>query len=333
MRLERIQHFGIIGGGAWGTAIAILAAHNIPNVLMWTREEVVANEINQYHTNSRYLKNCLLPINISATTEILALNNCEAVVLAVPAQSIREVAQIFADSYYQQHSKKYSGAIIIAAKGIEVSTDYLLSQVVEEICPKAQIAILSGPNFAHEIALGNALATASLACQNQDLGKKLITALTTDSFKAIWSSDVIGVQLCGALKNVLAIGCGCLRGIYRNNDNPHAAILTAGIKEIARLLEAMGGMPQTLFIPAGIGDIVLTCYGEKSRNMSFGQRLATNEITDPTQTVEGKDTAKAVQKLIKKYNLNLPIISAIYQVLHKSAKPSLIVEALKDSSV
>lgn len=306
---------GVIGGGAWGTALAALSAEQ-GETLLWARNADVVAMVNRDHANAAYLPEVTLPAGLRATAELRDLRDCGALVLAVPAQSLRDFGTRIAKDL-PGHAP-----VVIASKGIEMATGLLPSDVLAAVLPNRPLAILTGPNFASEVARGLP-AAATLACADTALGERLMQRLGRPTFRPYLSDDVTGAQIGGAMKNVLAIACGIVIG-RRLGDNARAALITRGLAEMTRLGLAMGAKRETLMGLSGLGDLVLTCSGPQSRNLSLGIALGEgktlDEIMAGRRTVaEGVHTARALQVLAKQKNVELPICAAVDAVLHRDA--------------
>lgn len=304
---------GVIGAGSWGTALAITAGRAGSEVILWSRNENIAEEINTKRLNSKYLGTALIHENIKATSDITEILACDAIIFVVPAQSLREI--VCSLSQFGEGIP-----LVICSKGIEQESLSLMSNVVAEYFPKNPIAILSGPNFADEIAKGLP-ACATLACKDKNVADKIISMIGNKLFRLYYSDDAIGAQIGGAVKNVLAIACGIAigRGL---GENARAALVTRGIAEIGRLCAKIGGKPETLMGLSGIGDINLTCTSEKSRNMHLGVEIGKGkflaEIMSDGKTVEGVATSKSVSMLAEKLGIEMPIANAVRAILHNN---------------
>jgi glycerol-3-phosphate dehydrogenase (NAD(P)+) len=309
-----IKKVGIIGGGAWGTALGVVAKQAGREVVICSRNEQVVKDINQHQVNSVYLKDIKLPSNLRATSNINDALNNDLLIITTPSQYFRTTCKQIRDS------NKPPTPIIICTKGIEQNTNMLMSEIVKEILPTHSVAILSGPNFAHEVAKG--LPTgATIASTNQELAEKINLALSSFYFRLYYSDDILSTQIVGAMKNVLAIGCGIVIG-KQLGENAKAVIITRGLAEIGRLCVAKGGKIETLLSLAGIGDVVLTCSSPTSRNTSFGLSLCQGKtlhdiMATNNTTVEGALTTKSVIELAEKLAVDLPICTAIYKVLYE----------------
>ena len=323
--MTTIEHIGVVGGGAWGTALAATAARAGRTVKLWAREEDVVASINDACENKRFLPGITLDPAISASTDAAALSTADLLLLAVPAQYLRSVAADFAE-----HMDR-AAPVVICAKGIELETGALMSDVAHDVMGDRPIAVLSGPTFAHEVARGLPSAVA-LACGDSALGKAVAAALGSATFRPYLSDDMIGVQIGGALKNIMAIAAGIAigRGL---GENARAAIMTRGFAEMVRLATAKGAKLKTLAGLSGLGDLVLTCSSTRSRNFSLGQALGEGEplhsiIEGRDSVAEGVTSAPAVVALGEKLAVDLPIAGAVDAVLHRGADIGETIAAL-----
>ena len=263
---ESFERIGIIGGGAWGTALAMVMQRAGRQPLLWAREAEVVLAINTRHENNFFLPGIELDPAIRATNNIADLAVCDAVLMVAPTQHARHLSKQFAKT-----SAASRAPILICAKGIEQKTGKLLSEIVAEELPNHPLAVLSGPSFATEVARDKPAAV-TLATKDTAIGEKLMQALGTKHFRIYLSDDIIGAQIGAAIKNVLAVACGIAAGC-RMGDNTRAALITRGLAEMMRLGAAMGAQPETLMGLSGLGDLVLTCSSLQSRNMSLGSAL------------------------------------------------------------
>lgn len=306
----------VIGAGAWGSALAIAASRTGVNVISYDINTQVVDAINTTHTNPTYLPGITFPTNISATTDLKEAVQVEAMILVVPAQIMAKACQSL-----QQAGLAKNIPLIICAKGIEQKTLRLMSQVIGEYFPANPLAVLSGPNFAIEVAKGFP-AAATLACEDEQIGHFLMQLLGRPDFRLYYSSDVIGAQVAGAIKNVLAIACGVALG-KGFGENTKATVMTRGMAEIKHLCIAMGGQAETLLGLCGMGDLSLTCNSLQSRNMSFGFALGQGISKEDyfkkhATTVEGAATAATIHAIAQKYQIEMPICEAVYKVLYEN---------------
>jgi glycerol-3-phosphate dehydrogenase (NAD(P)+) len=312
-----MQRIGIIGGGAWGTALALTARRAGRAVVLWAREAEVAAAINRDHVNASFLPGVPLDEDIRATTDLAeAAHDAEALLLVPPAQHLRALATALA-------AHLLSGVpAVICAKGIEEASGALLSEVAAACLPRTPLAVLSGPTFAGEVARGLPTAV-TLACTDAALGRRLIAALGTRSFRPYLADDVVGAQIGGAVKNVLAIACGIVTG-RKLGDNARAALVTRGLAEMVRLALAKGGKPETLMGLSGLGDLVLTCAGLQSRNHSLGVALGEGRalvdiLAERRSVAEGVTSAAAAAALSRALGVDMPITAAVDAILHRGA--------------
>ncbi len=305
-----IQTIGVVGAGSWGTALAINAARAGRHVTLWGRDRTAITEMSASRENARYLPGIPLDPTIHVTNDLAEAADADAILLVVPAQTVGEVASAF-DQKRQP--------LAVCAKGLERSSDRRLTEVIQDMDASRPLAVLSGPNFAREVALGLP-AAATLACSDEKVGRGLAEAMSHDQFRLYWTDDVIGVEIGGAVKNVLAIAAGMVMG-YGLGENAKAALITRGLAELTRLGEAMGARRETLMGLAGLGDLLLTAGSLTSRNMAFGHAIGkgadpivlqqTNDVL-----VEGVHTAKAVVRLASRYQqVEVPICQAVDAIL------------------
>jgi glycerol-3-phosphate dehydrogenase (NAD(P)+) len=316
------EKIGVIGAGAWGTALAILLAEKKHDVTLWMYEQDLAEETARTRENRTYLAGFVLPASVQVTSSLETAARDRSILLFVmPSHTVRTVAKQL------RPFLSNNPVIICAAKGIELDTLMLLSDVLRDVLPEQfynRLCFLSGPSFAKEVAQKMPTAI-TLATYDPEIGKKAQDILSNAYFRVYTNPDVIGVELAGSLKNVVAIAAGVLQGMGYGH-NSMAALLTRGLVEMARLGAAMGANLQTFSGLAGMGDLVLTCTGELSRNRSLGVRLGKgeqlNNILTGTKTVaEGVKTAKAARDLAKKFIINMPIIEEVYQILYEQKDP------------
>jgi glycerol-3-phosphate dehydrogenase (NAD(P)+) len=303
---------GVIGAGAWGTALAQVCVRAGLGARLWAREPEVAEAVNSAHENPLFLPGVALAPEVVATTDLASMAECDLILAVVPAQHLRATLRDLAPRIRQ------GLPILLCAKGVEQGSLKLMSQVLEEAAPQACPVVLSGPSFAGEVARG--LPTAiTLACPNADLGQTLARTLATPTFRPYWSADIIGAEAGGAVKNVLAIACGIAegRGLGRS---AHAALITRGFAELTRLAVALGGEAETVAGLCGLGDLVLTCSSPQSRNMSLGLALGRGEsletaLSGKLSVAEGAASAPAVVALAASLDVEAPICEAVAAVL------------------
>jgi len=317
----------VFGGGAWGTALACHAARLDHRVTIWAHEREVVEEINTQHTNSAYLPHAKLPSIIRASADPHeAVGHADLVILVPPSQHLRRVATLVAPFLPKE------ATIVVAAKGIEESRLALMSEVMSEAAPAVsaeRVSFLSGPSFAREVAQG--LPTdVTVASKGKIAAYVAQRALHSPMFRVYTTGDVVGVQVGGAVKNVIAIAAGACDGLHFG-QNARAALITRGLAEITRLGVVLGADPLTFLGMAGAGDLFLTCNGSLSRNRTLGLKVA--EGIDPQaylaerkSVAEGYYTAAAAWELSQKLGVDMPIVEAVYHVLHRG-RPLL--EAIK----
>jgi glycerol-3-phosphate dehydrogenase (NAD(P)+) len=319
--VSTISHIGVVGGGAWGTALACLARRAGRRVTLWSRDTAVAAAIARDRANPIYLPGITLDAGIEAASDLAALGNCDAVLLVCPAQAVRELAARLTGS----------SPVVICAKGIEASTGQLMPEVLDEVLPGRPLAMLSGPSFAEEAIQGLPTAV-SIATIDPALGRTLAASLAAGAFRPYWTHDVLGVALGGAVKNVLAIAAGIVEGRGLGH-NAAAALVTRGFAEMARLGQAMGAELETLTGLSGLGDLVLTCHGPLSRNRSLGAALGKGTslaqyMSGRRQVVEGEATAPAVLARAARQQIEMPICAAVDAILHRGADLDEAIRAL-----
>jgi glycerol-3-phosphate dehydrogenase (NAD(P)+) len=313
---------GIIGAGAWGTALAAVMAGVHGKSLIWAREAEVVSSINAEHVNSMYLPQLALSPTIRATGELDVMAQCEVLLVVIPAQFLRSV---LADLPVT------AAPLVLCAKGIEAATQMLMCEIVREVCPGNAVAILSGPTFAHEVASGKPTAI-TLACEDEALGEMLTNAVAAPHFRPYWTSDVTGAEIGGAVKNVLAIGCGVVDGAGLGL-NARAALIARGFAEMQRYGMAKGARSETLSGLSGLGDLVLTCSSENSRNFSLGRGLgqgksAAELLADRRTVAEGAATAPVLLRSAKAMGVDMPIVAAVCALLDGSARVDDVVRSL-----
>ena len=309
----------VLGAGAFGTALAISLAREGQDVTLWARNETHASKMQEERSNSARLPDAGFPKSLMVTSNLDALQDIETILLAVPMQQLAKFAQA--------HSDLLSSKTLVACcKGIDLETSEGPSQILGSAVPTASVAILTGPSFAHDIAKG--LPTAlTLACEDPVLGKTLQSKLSTANLRLYRSTDVIGAELGGALKNVIAIACGATIGAGLG-ESARAAIITRGFAEMQRMAQAVGTRPETLAGLSGFGDLALTCASEGSRNFRFGVSLGKGETFDPNITVEGAATAKASLTRATELGIDMPITSAVVAMIAQTITLKDVMETL-----
>ena len=304
----RHQRIGVIGGGAWGTALAQTLSAAGHDVALWAREREVVDDINQRHVNQAFLPGVRLPPTLTATTELAEVADRNLLLMVAPAQHVRDVGRALAGLITP------GTPVILCAKGIEQATGKLVVEVLAEALPEAVPAVLSGPSFAADVARGLPTAV-TLATPDPTTGRALAETLAGRHFRIYWTNDLIGTELGGAIKNVLAIAAGIVdgRGL---GASAHAAMVTRGFAEMRRLGEALGARSDTLMGLSGLGDLLLTCGSPQSRNMSLGRALGqgqslANVLGSRRSVAEGVFTASAVVQLADRHKIEMPIVAAV----------------------
>jgi glycerol-3-phosphate dehydrogenase (NAD(P)+) len=320
------MRLAIIGGGAWGTALGIVArrAGSVP--LLWARNRDVVKAINEQHENPFYLPDVILDPLIVATTDITrAVAGADAALLVVPAQFLRATIDAL------RPRLRTGLPVLLCAKGIETDSLKMMSEVCEEIVPYAPVAVLSGPSFAGEVARDLPTAV-TLASHDAGLARVFVKGLGSTRFRPYLSDDPIGVEIGGAVKNVLAIACGIVigRGL---GDNARASLITRGLAEMVRLGRAKGGRDETFRGLSGLGDLVLTCNTTQSRNYTLGVALGRGQdlqtaLSGRRSVVEGVATAAAPAGFARQLRVEMPISDAVEAVLHRNASIDEMVESL-----
>ncbi|HUC62820.1 MAG TPA: NAD(P)H-dependent glycerol-3-phosphate dehydrogenase [Alphaproteobacteria bacterium] len=320
-----MNRLGIVGAGAWGTALALLARRAGKDALLWAYEPELVDEINRRHENAPYLPGVTLDPAIRATGDLAELARADAIFLVTPAQNLRALVLRLAT-----HLAK-TIPLVICAKGIEESSGALMTEIVAAALPSNPLAVLSGPGFALEIARDLPTAV-TLACRDADLGKRLVDAIGNRHFRPYLGDDPVGAEIGGAVKNVIAIACGIVQG-RKLGDNARAALITRGLAEMARLGAAKGAKPATFMGLSGLGDLTLTCNATQSRNFSLGVALGEGRTLEAAlrgrrSVAEGVATAASVAALARKLGVEMPIAAAVDGVLHRALPIDATIERL-----
>ncbi len=310
--MSQIRTVGVIGAGAWGTALAQVCARAGLDVTLVAREAEVVASIAASRENTLFLPGVKLDETIQATSDLSALSGADLVLAVPPAQHMRATLTAFSPHYPK------GAPLVLCAKGIEQGSLKLMTEVAQEVLPGVMIAVLSGPSFAGEVARGLPTAV-TLACQDDACSELISTALATPGFRPYQSIDRIGAEAGGAVKNVLAIGCGIVEGKGLGRS-AHAALITRGFAELTRMAVALGGQAETVAGLCGLGDLVLTCSSPQSRNMSVGLALGRGETLEAAlagkiSVAEGVASAPAVRALAKKLGVEMPICAAVAAIL------------------
>lgn len=310
-----VPHFLILGAGSWGTALAVMINRAGSKVSMWTRNDNVMQQIEKKRVNEVYLPGVFIDPDIRITNDLMdACQQVDYVLLAVPSQQVRPICITLSDQLARDVP------VIIASKGIERGSLLLMHEVVQSILPNNPVMVLTGPNFAHEAASGLPTAT-TVAGTSRTATERMIYAISGRYFRPYYSDDLIGVQIGGAVKNVIAIACGIASG-KSMGENARAALITRGLVEMQRLAEVKGGRPETLAGLSGLGDLILTCASKTSRNMSLGYAIGQGEKVEALLSLnrsgltEGVVTAESVYQLSRNLGVSMPICHTVHELMN-----------------
>lgn len=324
-----MENISVLGAGSWGTALAIVLAENGHTTRIWSHRQDQVDEMNEHHTNEKYLPGTTLPAALTATASLAdAVNDSDIVVIAVPTKAIRDVCQQFVQT--QQAQKLF----VHVSKGIEPDSLKRISELIAEEVPaslRSDIVVLSGPSHAEEVVKQHPT-TVTVACENMAAAERVQDAFMNGYFRVYTLEDVIGAEIGGALKNVIALAAGAVDGLGYG-DNAKAALITRGLTEISRLGVKMGANPMTFAGLTGMGDLIVTCTSVHSRNWRAGNLLGKGYKLDEIlaqmgMVVEGVRTAKAAHQLAERYDVAMPISSALYNVLFEGQAPKEAVDTL-----
>lgn len=314
---------GVIGAGAWGTALAQMLASDGREVILWALEPELVAEINAQHRNSLYLPSATLAANIRATGDLAELTPCQTVLAVTPAQHLARVLAGLG---------RAPRDLVLCSKGIEAGTGRLMNHVAAEAAPGSAVAVLSGPTFAHEVAAGLPTAV-TLACSGgEEQWARIAPQIARPSFRPYYSDDITGAEIGGAVKNVLAIACGVVDGL-RLGENARAALIARGYAEMLRFGEALGARAETLAGLCGLGDLVLTCSSTSSRNFSLGKALGEGQsadvlMADRRTVAEGAHTAPVLTELALRRGVAMPIVAAVCRLLNGAPAREIVSELL-----
>ncbi len=329
-----MTRFGIIGGGAWGTALAQIIANSNHSVHLWMRDHSQANLLNKTHENKTYLPGIQLNPKVQATAHLSDILSCQILIAAIPAQKTRSVLKKISQDI------KADTPVILTSKGIEQQSLKFQHQVLKESVPQSYPLVLSGPSFAKEVAKG--LPTAIVLAKQKNYpspqsnipvktAPDIIKLIGQKTFRPYLSTDLLGVQIGGCVKNVLAIACGIVKG-KGFGHSAHAALMTRGFSEMIRLGKALGARPETLTGLSGLGDLTLTCFSALSRNMQCGIRLGKGEtlqhILETSHSIEGVASVPALVKLAENHQIDMPIIKAVHDILLNNKEIPIIIDEL-----
>ena len=314
---------GVVGAGAWGTALAQMLATDGREVLLWAREQELVEEINATRRNSLYLPSARLSDSIRATADLAEAAACDILLLVTPAQHLGAVLAGF---------PAFPRDLVLCSKGIEAGSGRLMNEVARDAAPQSEIAVLSGPTFAHEVAAGLPTAV-TLACGGgQAQWDRLSGAIARQNFRPYYSEDVTGAEIGGAVKNVLAIACGVVDGLGLG-QNARAALIARGYAEMMRFGEALGAERDTLAGLCGLGDLVLTCSSTSSRNFSLGKALGAGQsadelMADRRTVAEGAHTAPVLVELAARHGVAMPITAAVFRLLQGAPAREVVSDLL-----
>ncbi|MCU0274144.1 MAG: NAD(P)H-dependent glycerol-3-phosphate dehydrogenase [Acidimicrobiales bacterium] len=303
----------VLGAGSWGTTVASLTAANAPTVL-WARDPAVADEVDQHHRNSRYLEGFTLHEELRASASMAdVVGSADVLVMAVPSHSFRDIL-----GQAVEHLRPWV-PVVSLAKGLERGTRLRMTQIVNELAPGHPAGVLTGPNLAKEILAGHAAASV-IAMADEHVATALQRILSTEAFRVYTNPDVVGCEVAGALKNVIALAAGMADGLG-TGDNTRATVITRGLAELTRLGVALGGRPETFAGLAGMGDLLATCISPQSRNRYVGEQLGRGRsiddiVAEMQQVAEGVKTVEVVVDLAAELGVDMPIASAAYRVIH-----------------
>lgn len=311
-----MTRIAVIGGGSWGTAFAQVAADSGHDVVMWARDARVVDAINDRHENPVYHPGVTLPATIRAVHDVRsALEGADVVILAIPVQTVRSSLRDWGSSIPR------NALVVSLAKGLEQHTDLRVTQVVAEVTglPPAQLGVLSGPNLAGEIVLREPAAT-TVACSDEANARRLQEICSSDYFRAFYTTDVIGVEIAGATKNVIALAAGVIAGMNLG-ENALAAIATRGLAEMTKLGVALGAQPTTFLGLAGVGDLVVTCASPLSRNRSFGVQIGEGRSVDDViessrLTCEAVKSCEPIVELARDNGVEMPVSELVVEMVH-----------------
>ncbi|NCC22827.1 MAG: NAD(P)-dependent glycerol-3-phosphate dehydrogenase [Alphaproteobacteria bacterium] len=326
-----MQKVGVIGAGAWGTALAQSLSNAGREVVLWAREPDVAAAINTTHENPAFLPGVPLNENIVATESLTRAADCDALLIVTPAQFVRNTLESLKGDIT-------SGIpVVICAKGIELKTGNLMTQVAAEIVPNALVAILTGPTFAREIAMGLPAAV-TLATKDRDIAHELVEGLSSKTFRPYVTDDVLGAQIGGAIKNVIAIASGVVVG-KKLGESAKAALVTRGLAEMGRLASTMGAKKETLMGMCGMGDLMLTCSSMQSRNFSLGVALGEGRslqeilLERGKAVTEGVHTAGALMTMARKNAVDMPIAKGVHRLVSENVPVDDVIDEILERPV
>lgn len=317
---------GVIGGGSWGTALAVVANRAGSKVCLATRNRNVVDAVRETRVNEIYLPGTFIDPAIDVTDNFAEVCKSDIVIMAMPSHCVRSACIAISDLISP------NVPLAVGSKGIERGSLLMMSEVIDSVLPSNTVAIVSGPNFAEEAARGQPTAT-TVACADEATGEAIVYAIGGRLFRPYLTDDVIGTQAGGAIKNVIAIACGIAEG-REMGENTRSALITRGFAEMARFALAKGGRMETLAGLSGLGDLVLTCSSMKSRNMSLGVALGSGLkaqdviMGEGRGVLEGAVAAESVVKLARKHGIDMPICEAVHKVINEKADVEQVISGL-----
>lgn len=323
-----MSKIAIIGAGSWGTALGLAAERAGSSVVLWSRDQEVLDSLRADKSNILFMPGVAFASDIEVTENYADTFDAEALFVVIPSQVVRDVLVGM-----KEQGLPADKPIVLCSKGIEKSSLMMMHEIAAEILPDNPLAILSGPNFAKEVAQGLPAATA-LACKDIKLAEKIAAMISSPSFRPYMSDDIVGAEVGGAVKNVIAIACGIIAG-RELGENAKAALITRGMAELTRLCTAKGGEAKTMLGLSGMGDLVLTCSSELSRNMSLGLALGKGAslqevMADRIQVTEGVASSESVTALAKKLEISMPICESVYDILYQGADIDNTIQTLME---
>tara|TARA_B100001250_G_scaffold407095_3_gene427295 strand:+ start:1045 stop:2070 length:1026 start_codon:yes stop_codon:yes gene_type:complete len=322
----KITRAAVIGGGSFGTVVANILADNKVQTIQWMRNEEVAEAINTEHTNPDYLPGVRLNPDLTATTDLIsAIKGAQVIFVSIPSKFVRQVVESFASELTPDQ------VLVSTTKGIEPDRFLLMSQVIQEVCPDNVVGVISGPNLAKEIARRELAATV-IALENSEIRRSLQEALSCEYFRVYASNDLYGVELGGALKNIYAIVSGFVAALGMG-ENSKAMIITRSLAEMSRFAEALGANPMTFLGLAGVGDLVVTCMSNLSRNFRVGYALGKGQSLEESvdelgEVAEGVNTLGYVKAKADELGIYMPLVNGAYEILFNGADPKTIARNL-----
>ncbi|MXZ80138.1 MAG: NAD(P)-dependent glycerol-3-phosphate dehydrogenase [Gammaproteobacteria bacterium] len=326
------ERVSVIGAGSWGTALACLLCRNFKQVLLWGRDPKAMKSMERHRRNVAYLPDVPFPDNLGITATLSdTLNESASFVFAVPSHCFRSILEAIYREITQSGRLPHKSTIIWGTKGFDPENGHLLSKICEEVFGEIRSGVISGPSFASETARGMPTAL-TMACSSLDHARDLARWFRTDFTRTYYSDDPVGVQLGGAIKNVMAIAAGISDGLGYG-ANARAALITRGLSELSRIGVGLGGRPETLMGLAGLGDLVLTCTTDQSRNRRFGIGIGQGKTisqvrAEISQEIEGINTAEILYRIALREGIEIPITDQVFRILHQGAEPKHAVGAL-----